>query len=109
MKQIQGPGPVIGEEELQDAGSVIRGEVAQRLERIWAACSPHLEAVRLDDGSWTKPDPRFLEAGIRVLDRMMRLYRLDSPGVRLPEEVAGTDAVARVEAALQELEQRLKP
>ena len=108
MKQLPQAAPVIDEESLQDAAAHMRGLVAQRLETVWTACAPHLQPVQLDDGTWSKPDPRFLEAGIRVLDRMMRLYRLDAPGVRAPGEIAPADAVAMVESALRELEARLQ-
>jgi hypothetical protein len=107
MRQIPGAAPTIREEDLQDAAAQVRGVVAQRLELVWRTCEPHLEPIQFEDGSWSKPDPRFLEAGIRVLDRMMRLYRLDSPGARLPEEVASQDAVTAVAEQLREMEQRL--
>jgi hypothetical protein len=108
MRQLPGPAPVIREDDLNDAAAEVRGVVAQRLETVWRTCEPHLGPRQNDDGSWSKPDPRFLEAGIRVLDRMMRLYRLDAPGVRLPEEVAGSDAVALVAEQLAALEERLR-
>ena len=108
MKHLPQAPPVIDEENLQDAAAQVRGLVAQRLETVWQSCAPHLQPIQQDDGSWSKPDPRFLEAGIRCLDRMMRLYRLDAPGVRLPGEVAPADAVAMVESALRELEERLR-
>jgi hypothetical protein len=62
----------IGEEEVTGSAPMVRALLVQRLEQIWSVCSPHV------DGS-VKPDPRFIEAGIRVLDRLARLYRLDSP------------------------------
>jgi hypothetical protein len=108
MKQLDPSPPVIDEASLQDAAAHVRGLVARRLETVWQSCAPHLQPVQLDDGTWSKPDPRFLEAGIRVLDRMMRLYRLDAPGVRSPDEVTPADAVVLLESALRELEARLR-
>ena len=80
MRELPARAPSISEEDLVDASSQVRGLVASRLERVWNACSPHLEPVQFEDGSWSKPDPRFLELAVRVTDRMMRLYRLDAPG-----------------------------
>jgi len=63
----------IGEEEVAGSAPMVRALLVQRLEQVWAVCSPHV------DGTFPKPDPRFIEAGIRVLDRLAKLYRLDSP------------------------------
>jgi len=62
----------IGEEEVSGSAPMVRALLVQRLEQIWSVCQPHVDGT-------TKPDPRFIEAGIRVLDRLARLYRLDSP------------------------------
>jgi hypothetical protein len=62
----------IGEEEVTGSAPMVRALLVQRLEQIWSVCQPHVDGT-------VKPDPRFMEAGIRVLDRLARLYRLDSP------------------------------
>jgi len=107
MRQLPSAAPVISEEDLHDAGSKVRGVEAQRLERVWASCEPHLEPIQLDDGSWSKPDPRFLEIAVRVTDRMMRLYRLDAPGVHQPPAEAAPEVRQRLLDKLIELEARL--
>lgn len=63
----------IGDEQLASNAPLVRALVVERLELIWRTCQPHIE------GLMGKPDPRYVEAGIRVLDRLMRLYRLDTP------------------------------
>lgn len=93
----------IGEEQVTGSAPMVRALLVQRLEQIWSQCEPHVT------GS-VKPDPRFIEAGIRVLDRLARLYRLDSPltggGVADPDP-AGTllqsavDQVAELEARMR--------
>src|SRR5574338_191039 len=91
----------IGEEQLADAAPLVRSLVVQRLETIWRTCQPHI------DGSAGKPDPRFVEAGIRVLDRLMRLYRLDHPQPAGELEAGVVDSAALIEAELQALEARI--
>lgn len=93
----------IRDEEISDSAPLVRALLVERLEQIWSVCSPHVT------GDVPKPDPRFIEAGIRVLDRLARLYRLDQP-------VAGQDPVAGelvgkadlVLAGLMELEARMQ-
>lgn len=91
----------ISEEELADSAPLCRALVLQRLEMIWRSCEPHI------NGDAGKPDPRYVEAGIRVLDRLMRLYRLDAPQQAAVEPVTALDAAAEVERGLLALEQKL--
>ena len=94
-------GKGIRDEEVAASAPLVRALVVQRLEQVWRSCSPHI------DGAAGKPDPRFIEAGIRVLDRLAKLYRLDSP---VPgAEHTDTDLIPASElviAGLLELEQR---
>lgn len=99
--EIGGKG--IGDEQISESAPLVRALVVQRLEQVWKVCEPHIV------GSAGKPDPRFVEAGIRVLDRLARLYRLDLPvpGAELPDG----DAVPKAElvlAGLRELESRMQ-
>lgn len=64
---------MIREEDLATNQAVVRATVFARLEQIWQACEPYIT------GDLGKPDPRYLEAGIRTCDRLSKLYRLDSP------------------------------
>jgi len=102
MTQVSPHPQGIGEEQLTDAAPLVRSLVVQRLETIWRTCQPHI------DGTGGKPDPRFVEAGIRVLDRLMRLYRLDTPQAAPPATSDSGDSAALVEARLQELESRVR-
>lgn len=103
MTQLEHGPTGIGEEQLQSAAPLVRSLVVQRLETIWRTCQPHI------DGTGGKPDPRFVEAGIRVLDRLMRLYRLDAPVPPAPDELVGVDGAVVLEERLRELEARLRP
>ena len=98
--------PRIDDAELQEQAPTVRAEVLARLEAMYKAIEPFTKP-REEEGMLLKPDPRFVEAGIRILDRLMRLYRLDAPGLRGEEAQAAPDLVAQVEAMLRELEGRV--
>lgn len=103
--------PRIDDAKLNDDAPAIRAEVLRRLEQIWAAVSPKITPPTAAGWDEEPPrlDPRFVDAGIRVLDRLMRLYRLDAPGVAAPEPLSTQDAGERVARELLELERRLWP
>jgi hypothetical protein len=93
----------IGEEELHDSAPLVRALVVQRLELLWRNVEPHV------DGSLSKPDPRFIEAGIRLLDRLNRLYRLDDPATGRDEVVGELVPTSQlVLGELEALEKRLR-
>ena len=92
----------VGEEEIAEAAPKVRALVLERLEMIWSQVEPHLQ--REPD---EKPDVRFLEAGIRVLDRLSRLYRLDSPAAQSEKEVSVVDSRALVLSQLDEIAARM--
>lgn len=93
----------IGDEELARSAPLVRALVVQRLELMWRTCEPFIDA------SAGKPDPRFIEAGIRVTDRLTRLYRLESPvaGANEPDSVGRVDSRELVRAQVGELEARM--
>jgi hypothetical protein len=101
-------GAGIGDEQVADSAPMVRALVVARLELMWRTCEPHIA------GSVGRPDPRFIEAGIRVVDRLMRIYRLDAPGpaVEDPDAVTGVSGQGRlrevVAAGLEELEARIR-
>lgn len=100
LESIDGYG--IGDEQVANSAPMVRALLVQRLEQIWSQCEPHVTGN-------VKPDPRFIEAGIRVLDRLARLYRLDSPltgGGPTDPDPAGTSLAAAV-AQVSELEARM--
>lgn len=96
-------GAGIGEEQVSGSAPLVRALVVERLELMWRNCEPHI------DGSMGKPDPRYMEAGIRIVDRLSRLYRLDHPQAadNEPDAVAVTDKRAIAAAGLAALEQKL--
>ena len=71
----------IGEEQVSQSAPLVRALAVQRLEMIWAACEPHIRLSRDDLDMGRKPDPRMVEAGIRVVDRLVGIYGLLKPQV----------------------------
>jgi hypothetical protein len=103
MTSLDLSGRGIGDEQIHESAPLVRALVVQRLEQIWSICEPHVT------GESGKPDPRWAEAGIRVLDRLARLYRLDSPAPGA--EQSDGDLVPKSElvlAGLKELEARIR-
>lgn len=101
-------GAGIDDEQVAGSAPMVRGLVVARLELMWRTCEPHIT------GSVGRPDPRYLEAGLRIVDRLARLYRLDAPGhvAEDPEALPGGGDPNRlrelVAAGLDEVEQRLR-
>jgi len=96
--------PGIREEDVADSAPMVRALVVQRLEMIWRSCEPHI------DGLLGKPDPRFIEAGIRVVDRLTALYGLTRPQQVMsePETASREEYRAVITAKLDALEAKLK-
>jgi len=101
----------IGDEQVAESAPMVRALVVSRLEMIWRACEPHIlpPPPETEFDMPRKPDPRFVEAGIRVNDRLIALYGLlkTSPGLDKAEETTSVEveqALARVRA----LEDRLR-
>lgn len=102
MTQLEPTDYGIGEEQVTASAPMVRALLVQRLEQIWAQCQPHVDGT-------IKPDPRFIEAGIRVLDRLAKLYRLDSPLTSAAEPDADPRGTAILAAtrSLEEMEARM--
>jgi hypothetical protein len=103
LTMLEIEGREIGDEQLTNARPRVRALAIKRLEMIWDACEPHIT------GEIGKPDPRYIEAGIRVIDRIARLYRLDVPegaqiGVILGANMDIRDSVLQ---KVMELEHRM--
>lgn len=97
----------IGEEEIHDAAPKVRALVLERLEMIWGQVQPYVDGtIAREDG---RIDVRFLEAGIRVCDRLSRLYRLDSPAASKENVDVLIDSRALVMAQLAEISARMTP
>ena len=104
MTMLDTPGVGIGEEQVASSQPMVRALVVQRLEMIWRSLEPHIS------GEAGKPDPRFMEAGIRVVDRLARLYRLDAPvhADNEPDTQSRVDVRELAAAAVAELEAKLR-
>lgn len=104
MTDLQTPDIGIGEEQLAGSAPLVRALVVQRLELMWRTCEPF---ITTEQG---KPDPRFIEAGIRITDRLTKLYRLDSPGHSSSEDDSGSrfPVVDLVRSQLAQLEARMR-
>jgi hypothetical protein len=94
----------IYDDDLIESAPRVRYQTLQRLEMIWEACQPHIT------GDGGKPDPRFIEAGIRCLDRQMKLYRLDQPAAAGNTAATPTQDAVReaLRAQVGELEARIR-
>jgi hypothetical protein len=103
MTQELTPQRGIRDEEIHDSAPLVRALLVERYEQLWSVCEPHAT------GTVGKPDPRFIEAGIRVCDRLAKLYRLDQP-VPQAQELEG-ELVAKADLVLnglRELEARMQ-
>lgn len=112
MQQLEpGVGAGITDENVAQSAALVRALVVKRLEQAWRACDPHIQVqVNPDTGLVMRPDPRFIEAGIRIIDRLSSLYRLNL--VQLgngPDIDTDRHAIqARILEQVQEMETRLR-
>lgn len=100
----------ISDDQVSEAAPMVRALVVSRLEKIWRACEPHILLPPPEPGEPVrKPDPRFVEAGIRVNDRLIALYGLLKPQTAADQEAGGgeEDIQAAIERA-KALESRLR-
>jgi hypothetical protein len=99
----------ISEEHVAEAAPRVRALVVQRLEMVWRACEPHINPSQLDLDEGFRRDPRYIEAGIRVLDRLTSIYGLTKPSQVQADPDAGSslDQRAAVAKLVAELEQRV--
>lgn len=99
----------LSDEDLQAQGPGVRGQLLRRLETIWSYCEDEIEASKLEQRS----DPRFADLGLRTIDRIAKLYRLDKvapPVVEEEEEVSPLERARTrdmVLKSLAELESRV--
>lgn len=95
----------ITDEQINQDAPRMRALLAQRYEMIWQTCASHVDGTRGADG--LPSDPRFIEAGIRVLRDLGRLYKLDRPQQGDLPMATGVDVAALVSSRLAELEARM--
>ncbi len=102
MGQVEHVPRGIGDEQLNTSAPMVRALVVERLELMWRTCQPFI------DGSAGRVDPRFLEAGVRIVDRLMRIYRLDTPAQAAEPPMEVSDRALLVERALAEVEAKVR-
>lgn len=114
MGQPQGeliPGNAgISDEQVAESAPMVRALVVARLEKIWRACEPYIMPPPPEPGELPhRVDPRFVEAGIRVNDRLIALYGLlrPQPGQDQQPEAA-PEAIQKALERAAELEERLR-
>lgn len=100
----------IGEEQVAQSAPLVRALAVQRLEMIWAACEPHIRLTQDDIDLGRKPDPRFVEAGIRVVDRLINVYGLLKPqqGSQDMDTESNESLLTMANERIVAIEQRLK-
>ena len=103
-------GAGIGEEEVATSAPFVRALVVQRLEQVWAAVEPHILVSREDRELGHRPDPRFVEAGIRVLDRLGNIYGLSKPArANEGSDLVGVEELrAAAEEQIRQLERKMR-
>lgn len=77
----------IGEEQVSQSAPLVRALAVQRLELIWRAVEPYINLSQDDRDMGRRPDPRFVEAGIRVVDRLVGIYGLLKPQQGSPDAI----------------------
>jgi hypothetical protein len=100
----------INEEQVAESGAFVRALVVQRLEQVWRACEPHINPDEAALELGFRRDPRYIEAGIRVLDRLTAIYGLLKPHSTQADPDAGssTDQRAQLVRELEELESKIQ-
>ncbi len=100
----------ISEELAAESAPYIRALVVQRLEQVWRACEPHINPAPEDLEVGFRRDPRYIEAGIRVLDRLTAIYGLLKPTQVQADPDAGSSSDQRqlLIRNLEELEQKVQ-
>lgn len=102
----------IDEEQVATSAPMVRALIVQRLEQVWRACDPHINPTQEQLEAGFRRDPRYIEAGLRVLDRLALIYlRLPRAGPQNlgegPEELE--EARTKAMLALDRLDSKIKP
>lgn len=100
----------IDEKHVAESAPMVRALVVQRLEQVWRACEPHINVSQEDLDLGFRRDPRYIEAGIRVLDRLASIYGLLKTTQLQADPDAGSSEDQRRQLTLElsELESRMK-
>jgi len=82
--------------------------VHARLQQLWSPVQPHVDGTV--EAAGYRPDPRMIQSGIHILDRLAKLYRLDVPTAESDRPTPVTvEARATLLGSLAELEARISP
>lgn len=86
-----------------------RALVLARLEMLWQACEPHVRGVDAA-GDRFFPDYRYVDLGMRIMDRLVRVLTVLAPDEVAPDVTVGarTPAAIKASADLDSLEGKLR-
>jgi hypothetical protein len=76
----------MGETDISRDAPYMRTLLARRYEDVWKACEPHVSGSHDEE----RADPRFLIVGLRALQMIQKLYKLDQPSPPEQGTIAGT-------------------
>lgn len=97
------------DQELGSRRPELRALILGRLEMLWAACEPHVRGVDAE-GNPFFPDYRYVDLGMRIMDREVRLLKVlvaDEPEVETVAEGRDPNAV-KASRDLDAIEARLR-
>ena len=99
----------LSDQELASKRPELRGQVLGRYELLWAACEPHVKGKDAA-GEPMFPDYRYVDLGMRILDRVTRLLQVMKPDLPEVETVVeGRDPnVVKASRDLDAIEARLR-
>lgn len=100
----------INDEQVAASAPMVRALVVQRLEMMWRACEPRINLTQADVLAGRTVDPRFLESGIRITDRLVNLYQLTRPQHQMsePDTATRVDQRELAKARISELETKVR-
>lgn len=100
----------ITETQVAESAPLVRALAVQRYEMLWRACEPHINLSQEMIDAGFKPDPRFIEAGVRITNHLVTLYQLLKPQHLMsePDAVSRQDQRELVRSRLLELEQKVQ-
>lgn len=105
MDELRTFAEAISEARILDEQAAVRGLLVWRAERLFAFCQDNLGGVEGD-----RPDPRFAELQLRLLDRLSKWFRLEAVPVQAAPVVDEAADAARtrllVASQLRELASR---
>jgi hypothetical protein len=97
----------IDDDQIEESRAAMRGLLVDRLEAVWATVAPHVgrEAVEEAQALEARMDPRWAELGLRVIDRYVKIFRLEESRARAEVDAGGDQGALRAKV-LGELAER---